>query len=421
MLDIKLIREDPEKVKKAIKSKGSLVDIDKIFELDKKKRQLQGKMEALNAEKNIATEEIQKGKDKNKIIELMKKVDQQTEELKIELKRTDHDFNKLILALPNLPAPDVKIGKDETQNEIIKTVGQPIKFDFKFQDYMQIGKRLDLIDTETGAKVSGSRFGYLKNEAVLLEFALVQFALNTLIKEGFKPVIPPQITKEEMMHGLGYLGGQGEAETYHFEKDKQYFIGTAEHALIPMHANEILKENALPKRYLGFSTCFRREAGSYGKDTKGILRVHQFDKVEMVTFAKPEDGDKQHEFMLAQAEKLVKALKIPYRVMKMCTGDLANPSARTYDIECWIPSENRYRETHSISTCTDYQARRLMIRYRDNMQRATRYVHTLNGTAFAIGRTLIAILENYQQKDGSVKVPEVLQKYCGLKKIKNRS
>lgn len=418
MLDLKIIREKPEEVKKSIQSRGLKINLDKFFELDKKRRQLQAKIEALNAEKNIATEEIQKGKDKQKIIAMMKKVDVESEKLNKDLKIINGIYEKLLFDLPNLTTPDVKVGKDETDNEVIKIVGKPTKFDFKFQDYMQIGKQLDLIDTETAGKVSGSRFGYLKNEAVLLELALVRFALDTLTKDGFAPVIPPQIIKEEMMHGLGYLSGQGEAETYHLEKDKQYLIGTAEHALVPMHANEVLKEKELPMRYVGFSTCFRREAGSYGKDTKGILRVHQFDKVEMVTLAKPEDGDKQHEFMLSLAEKLISSLKLPYRVVKMCTGDLAYPSARTFDIESWIPSENRYRETNSVSTCTDYQARRLNIKYKPTKSGKNEFVHTLNGTAFAIGRTLIAILENYQQKDGSVKLPEVLHNYCGFKEIK---
>jgi len=419
MLDIKLIRDNPEKVKKGLKLKN--IDskfIDKILKLDEELRKSKLAWENLQAEKNKASKEIEKGKDKKEIISQMKEIDQRSEKFKKEIQALEIKLNKILTDLPNLPAPDVKIGKDEKDNEVIKTVGQSTKFDFEFQDYMQIGKRLDLIDTETAGKVSGSRFGYLKNEAVLLEFALVRFALDNLIKEGFIPIIPPQIVKEEMMQGLGYLGGQGEAETYHFEKDKQYFIGTAEHALIPMHANEILKEKEFPIRYVGFSTCFRREAGSYGKDTKGILRVHQFDKVEMVTFAKPEDSDKQHEFILSLAEKLISALKLPYRVVKMCTGDLAYPSARTYDIECWIPFENRYRETNSISTCTDYQARRLNIKYKPAKSGKNEFVHTLNGTAFAIGRTLIAILENYQQKDGSVKVPEVLQNYCGFKEIK---
>lgn len=419
MLDIKLIRENPEKIKKGIKSRNiNPKIIDEILKLDGEWRKAKISWENLQAKKNNASKEIQKGKDKKKIIGQMKKIDKESDCLKKEIQALELKLEKILFEIPNLPAPDVKIGKDESENEIIKTIGETAKFDFKFLDYMEIGKKLDLIDTETASKVSGSRFGYLKNQAVLLEFALVRFAFDTLMKEGFIPVIPPQIIKEEMMQGLGYLGGQGEAETYHFEKDKQYFIGTAEHALIPMHAGEIFKENDLPKRYVGFSTCFRREAGSYGKDTKGIFRVHQFEKVEMVSFAKPEDGDKEHDFLFLQAEKLIQALKIPYRIVKMCTGDLAYPSARTYDIECWIPSENRYREIGSISTCTDYQARRLKIKYRNDKRQATSYVHTLNGTAFAIGRTLIAILENYQQKDGSVKVPEVLQKYCGFAEIK---
>jgi len=421
MLDIKLIRNNPQEVKRGLAARNfKATEIDKILDLDKNKREFQQKLEEMRSEKNKFNKSISRlsEQEKKEKIQTMTDLVKEEEKLENEITQTTETFDKLILGLPNISPPDVKAGKDETKNEIIRTVGKPTKFSFQPNDHLKLGEQLDLVDIKTAAKTSGSRFAYLKNEAVLLEFALVQYALDILINEKFKPIVPPVMIKDEMMHGLGYLGGQGEAETYHFIKDKLYFVGTAEQALVPMHTDEILKENDLPLRYIGFSTCFRREAGSYGKDTRGILRVHQFDKVEMVSFTKPEQSDKEHDYLLSLSEKLVQALKIPYRVVKMCTGDLAYPSARTYDIECWIPSENKYRETHSISSCTDYQARRLKIRYR-NKEGKNNLVHTLNGTAFAIGRTLIAILENYQQKDGSVKIPETLQKYCGFKEIKN--
>ena len=421
MLDIKLIRNNPEDVKKRLAARNfKTAVVDEILDLDKNKREYQQKLEDIRSQKNQFNKNIQKfsAQEKKEKLGEMARLVKEESKIEDEMKETTETFNKLILELPNLPLPDVKKGKDETNNEVVKTVGQPTKLDFKTKNHLELGEQLDLIDTKTAAKVAGSRFAYLKNEAVLLEFALINYAFDVLTKEKFQPVVPPVMIKEEMMAGLGYLGDQGEAEIYHFTKDKLYFVGTAEHSLIPMQADEILLEKNLPLRYAGFSTAFRREAGSYGKDTRGILRVHQFDKVEMVSFTKPEVSDKEHEYLLSLSEKLIQALNLPYRIVKMCTGDLAYPSARTYDIECWIPSENKFRETHSISSCTDYQARRLKIRYKSKNGK-NELVHTLNGTAFAIGRTLIAILENYQQKDGSVKIPEVLQKYCGFKEIRN--
>lgn len=413
MLDIKYIRDNTETVKKAMAARNfKAAVIDELIDLDKNRREFQTQLEEMRGRKNKFNRGIAKLSEqekKEKIVDMTKLV---KDEAKIEeqLTATIETFDKLMFDVPNIPQPDVPIGRDSSKNEVVKTVGDPTTFDFKIKNHVELGEELNLIDTKTAAKVSGSRFAYLKNEVVLLEFALIRYAFDTLIKEGFTPVLPPMLIKEEMMQGLGYLGGQGEADTYHFERDKMYFTGTAEHALIPMHANEILEEKTLPRRYIGFSSAFRREAGSYGKDTKGILRVHQFDKVEMVSFARPEDSEKEHEFLLSMSEKLVQLLELPYRVVKLCTGDMANPSAKTYDIECWLPSEKTYRETHSISNCTDYQARRLKIRYKASGG-SNHFVHTLNGTAFAIGRALIMILENYQQKDGSVAVPAVLQKY----------
>jgi len=420
MLDIKFIRENSNKVKEACKNKQVEVDISRLLKIDKEKRGIQTELEKIFAQKNKASKEISKAKDKkakNKIILKMKKIDKKGDKLKEGLKKFDKEFKDLMYQIPNIPLDDTPVGKDEKDNVMVREVGKKIKFDFKPKDYLEIAEKYDLIDVKRAAKVSGTRFGYLKNEAVLLEFALINFAFENLIKKGFIPVIPPVMIKSEKIRGMGYLEQADIEEAYHLPKDDLFLAGTAEQPIGTMHADEIFEEKNLPKRYLGFSSCFRREAGSYGKDTKGILRVHQFDKMEMFSFCKPENSIKEHKFLLETEEKLMQFLKIPYRVLQICTGDLARPSAASYDIESWIPSQNRYRETHSTSNCTDFQARRLNIRYRDKNNKLN-FVYTLNGTAFAIGRTLIAIIENYQQKDGSIKVPEALQKYVGFKVIK---
>jgi len=420
MLDIKFIRENSNKVKEACKNKQVEVDISRLLKIDKEKRGIQTELEKIFAQKNKASKEISKAKDKkakNKIILKMKKIDKKGDKLKEGLKKFDKEFKDLMYQIPNIPLDDTPVGKDEKDNVMVREVGKKIKFDFKPKDYLEIAEKYDLIDVKRAAKVSGTRFGYLKNEAVLLEFALINFAFENLIKKGFIPVIPPVMIKSEKIRGMGYLEQADIEEAYHLPKDDLFLAGTAEQPIGTMHADEIFEEKNLPKRYLGFSSCFRREAGSYGKDTKGILRVHQFDKMEMFSFCKPENSIKEHKFLLETEEKLMQLLKIPYRVLRICTGDLARPSAASYDIESWIPSQNRYRETHSTSNCTDFQARRLNIRYRDKNNKLN-FVYTLNGTAFAIGRTLIAIIENYQQKDGSIKVPEALQKYVGFKVIK---
>ena len=406
MLDIKFIRQNSNKVKEGCRKKQVKVDIDKVLELDKKRRNYLKEVEALRFEQKKL------GKDK---IERARKVKVKIKRIEPQLKKTESEFNKLMKQIPNLPQDDVPEGKGESENVVLREVGRKPKFDFKFKDYLEISQKLDLIDIKRAAKVSGSRFGFLKNEAVILEFALINFLFEELLKEGFIPIIPPVLIKPEMMEAMGYLERQKE-EIYFIEKDNLYLVGTSEQIMGPMHSGEILREKELPKRYIGFSSCFRREAGSYGKDTRGILRVHQFDKVEMFSFTKPEQSVKEHKFLLSLEERLMKALKIPHRVIQMCTGDLGDPAASKYDIEAWIPSEGRYRETHSTSNCTDFQAKRLNIRYKDKKGNLG-FVHTLNGTAFAIGRTLIAIIENYQQKDGSIKVPQVLQKYTNFKKI----
>jgi len=406
MLDIKFIRENPEQVKQGCQKKQVNVDIDKLLELDKKRRELLQKVEILKAEQNKL------GKDQQ---EKAKEIKNKIKKIKPELSQMEKEFNKLMRQIPNIPLDDVIEGKAEKDNKVARTEGEKTKFDFKPKDYLEIAEKLDIIDIKRAAKVSGTRFGYLKGGAALLEFALINLAIDILTKESFTFIIPPVMLKREAMEGMGYLD-RGAAEVYYLEKDDLYLVGTSEQSIGAMHMNETFQKKDLPKRYMGFSTCFRREAGAYGKDTKGILRVHQFDKMEMFIFCEPEKSKQEHELMLFLEEKLMQALELPYRVVDICSGDLGDPAAKKWDIEVWMPGQNQYRETHSTSNCTDWQARRLNIRYKS--KDGVKFVHTLNGTVFS-QRPILAIIENYQQKDGSVKIPEVLQKYMGgMKKIK---
>ncbi len=416
MLDIKFIRNNPDKVKKGCQKKQVKVDIDRILKLDEEKRECQRRLENLRAEQNKLSQ--QPTTDVSKL-KKAKELKLRIRDLEKKLEPIEKELDFILYQIPNLPLDDVPVGKDEKGNVAGKKWGEPVKFKFKAKSHLEIGRSLDLIDIKRAAKVSGTRFSYLKREAALLEFALFGLSLEVLTKEGFVPVVPPVMIKPEMAKGMGYPEQFNGEEAYYIEKDNLFLVGTAEQSLGPMRANEVLDEKELPKRYVAFpSTSFRREAGTYGKETRGVFRVHQFDKVEMFSFCKPEDSRKEHEFFLKMEEKLMQRLSIPYRIVQMCTGDLGFPTAAKYDIEAWLPSEGEYRETHSTSNCTDFQARRLNIRYRDKETNKLEFVHMVNGTAFAIGRILIAIIENYQQKDGSVKVPKVLQKYLDFKIIK---
>jgi len=436
MIDIKFIRNYPDKVKEGCRKKQVKVDIDRLLEVDRKRREVLQALEDMRAKKNEGSKKIsgtKNEKEKQKIILPMRELDKNSDRLNGALKELNEEFKKLMFQIPNLPFDDVPVGENEKDNVVLKEVGEKPQFDFEPKDYLEIAEKLDLIDVKRAAKIAGSRSVFLKRELVLIEFALIKLAFDTLMKDynpptassrssyderapGFIPVLPPVMLKPEMARGTGYFEAADIEEAYFLPKDNLFLIGTAEQSLLTMHTDEIFDEKELPRRYLGFSTCFRREAGSYGKDTKGIFRVHQFDKVEMFSFTKPEDSIKEHQFFLEMEEKLMRALKIPYRVVNICTGDLGRPAAAKYDIEAWLPSENRYRETHSTSNCTDFQARRLNIRYRDSKTKKLEFVHTVNGTAFS-QRPILAIIENYQQKDGSIKVPEVLQKYLSFKVI----
>ena len=421
MLDIKFIRENPEKVKEGLKKRGANIDIDQLLELDKKRRDAIQAVEDIAAKKNKSSKDIvatANEQEKRKIILEMKEMDKNDDRLNKRMKELEEEFKEKMLKIPNLPFDNVPCGKDETENKVLREVGKKPEFKFQPKDYMEIAENLDLIDVKRAAKISGTRFAFLKNEMVFLEFGLINLAFNLLVKEGFVPVITPVMLKSEIARGMGYFEQADAKEAYYLPADDMYLIGTAEQSLGTMHAGEVFEEKDLPRRYLGFSSCYRREAGSHGKDTKGILRVHQFDKVEMFSFSLPEKSIEEHKFLLSMQEKLMKELKLPYRVVHLCIGDTGLPSASTYDIETWIPGEEKYRETHSTSNCTDFQARRLNIRYKNEKTGKPEFVHTLNGTAFAVGRIMIAIIENYQQKDGSIKVPDALKKYVNFKEIK---
>ena len=404
MLDIKFIRQNAKKVEENAKDKGYKVDIKKLLEVDKKRRELIEEVDKLRSKRK----EIAQKRDEKQGQQLKK--DLKLDENKLE--KLNEEFYDLIRQVPNLAKDDVPVGRDELENKITRQVGRKNQFNFKPKDHLELGESLDLIDIERSSKISGPRHSFIKNELVALELALINFSFDILEGEGFIKVIPPLIINKKAVAGLGYPEyerGEG------YKIDDQYLVGTSEHSIVPMHMDEVFHTDDLPRRYAAFSTAFRREAGSYGKDTRGIFRVHQFDKIEMVSFINPKDDKNELEFLLSIQEKLVKALDLPYQVVEMCTGDLGFPTAKKIDIETWLPSQNQYRETHSLSTTTDFQSRRLNIKFNEGDDK--NFVNILNGTAFAIGRILIAIMENYQTKDGSIEVPKVLQKYTRFTKI----
>ena len=415
MIDLKLLREQPQLIDAAAKAKRVDINIDRILDLDRCVRALKSSLEEIAAQKNdvskrmpsVATDE------RTKIIEEMRLLDRKADDLQTEMKPAEEELNELLYRIPNPACEDVKVSPDEKDNEILRVVGEKPVFNFKPRDHMELGILLDIIDTERAAKVSGARFYYLKGDGVLLEMALQQYALSVATKQGFRPVIVPHLISAKSMRAMGYLEHGGHDEIYYLPKDNLYLIGTSEQAIGPMHMDEIIPAHQLPLRYIGISPSYRRESGTYGKDTKGILRVHQFNKVEMFSFSTPEQSDTEHELILAIEEELMQGLKLPYHLIKMVTGDLGLPAARKYDIEAWIPSQETYRETHSTSTCTDFQARRLNTRFRKEGEKPE-FVHTINGTAFS-GRPIIAILENFQEADGSVRIPDILVPFMGGK------
>lgn len=439
MLDIKFIRENIDKVKKAVKDKNREVDIDRLLELDEKRRKLITDIEEKRGKRNINSKsEILNSKQisnpnfQNQNIEKMrsegKKLKDDIKRLEDELNTIKKEYDELMLKVPNVPDGSVPVGKDASGNLELREWGPASpdasqggeipKFDFTPLDHIALAKKHDLIDFERGVKVAGSRSYFLKNEAALLELAVLTYTLQKLVKKGYIPLIAPSLVKEFTLRGNGQLPW-GREEVYHLEKDDLYLAGTAEVPVTAYFSGEILNEKDLPKKFVAFSPCFRREAGSYGKDTKGLYRLHQFNKVEQVII---KDNNYQssldlHEELLANAEGVLQDLKLPYRVMLMCTGDMGEPQVKKYDIETWMPSRNSYGETMSDSFMGDFQARRLNIKYRGKDGKIY-FVHTLNNTAVASPRILIAILENYQQKDGSIVIPEVLRGFVGKDAIR---
>ena len=419
MFDIKFIIENPEKVAEGAKNKNIKVDVDKIVELANLRKEKLIKLENLRAHQNEVSKNIPTAKDKTKLLAEMKELKEILKTLEPEIELLEKQIDELAAFVPNPISSTTPVGKDETGNVVVKTYGKQPKFKFTPKDHITLGKDLDIIDIERGARSSGTRFYYLKNAAALLEFALIQHIIHKLIKKGFSPVIPPVLVKEDAMFATGFFpADRNEIYSVNPNEDNLYLVGTSEVPLTMLHAGEILEEKKFPYRYCGFSTCFRREAGSYGKYTAGIIRVHQFDKIEMYSFCNPSESEKEHEFIKEIEEEIMKDLGFHYQVVNICSGDLGAPAAKKYDIEVWIPTQNRFRELTSCSNCTDFQARRSKIRYKTEKGQ-NEYVHTLNGTAIAIARTLVAIIENYQTKDGHIEVPKILRKYMGgLKVIK---
>ena len=428
MIDLKRLRENPDFYRKATADKQrDPVLVDKVIEIDKAKRELLGKIEALRAETNKLSVSASpspspspsEADEKEKIREQGKQIKKEREQLEAKLEEIDKQLTEILSQIPNPALPQVPVGKDETENVEVRKWGEPKKFDFPVKDHLELGKSLDILDFEAGAKVAGSQFYFLYNEGALLELSLVHFALDLLRKEGFTPVITPDLAKSRCYLGTGYLPKGNEAQTYEIKDEDLGLIATAEVTLAGKHADEVIPEEKLPLKYIGYSHCFRKEAGAYGKYSKGLYRVHQFTKAEVFIYCLPEESEKMHELILSMEEKIYQALELPYRVVEMCTGDLGGMAARKFDIEVWMPGRSEYGEVTSTSNCTDYQARNLNIRLK-RKNGDLEYLHMLNGTAIATSRTPLAILENYQQADGSVLIPKVLQPYTGFEKIPPR-
>jgi seryl-tRNA synthetase len=420
MLDLKLIRSDPERVKAALARRGAAAAVDQLLELDARRRDLLPEIEGAQAERKTLSKQIgeakQKGADAEDLVQKVGELKGRIEAGKAELERVEADLSAVVGALPNLPDPDAPEGMKEEDAVVIREMGGKPSFDFEPRDHLEMGTELGLIDVEAAAKLSGSRFAYLKGDLVLLEMALVSFVLDVARGEGHEPVVPPVLVREEALYGTGFLPGDRD-QIYEIPKDELFLVGTSEVALASLHADQILGGDELPLRYAGFSTCFRREAGAAGRDTRGIFRVHQFDKVEMFSFVEPSESVAEHERLLAIEERILTELEIPYRVVDVAVGDLGAPAARKFDCEAWIPSQERYREVTSCSNTTDYQARRLGCRYRSTEGDTPAAVHTLNGTAVAVGRTIIALMENRQERDGSFTLPNTLHSYGAPERI----
>lgn len=437
MLDIQYIRDHIETIKQAVQNKGSSLDVDALLVADQDRRALLQEIEELQSLKNDINDLIHEAKtpeERNDVIAKGKEIKAKLDEKEPLFQVAKSKYDGLMAEVPNIPSVDTPVGPDESGNVVIRKVGELKQFSFQPKEHWELGAALGVIDTERAAKVSGARFAYLKGDLALLQFALVQYVFSILTNteklqeiitkaglsvaaKSFVPVVPPVFIKPEPFEKMARINPKD--ERYYLPEDDLYLIGSAEHTLGSMHMDETLEESALPLRYVGYSTSFRREAGSYGKDMKGILRLHQFDKLEMESFTTGEQSLEEQNLFVAIQEYLVASLGIPYQVVQICTGDMGVPDARQIDIECFMPGQNKYRETHTSDLMTDYQARRLNTRVK-RTEGTVEYVHMNDATAFAIGRTLIAIMENYQQEDGSVVVPEVLRPFVGKDKIEKK-
>jgi seryl-tRNA synthetase len=419
MIDIKFIRENPDAVRASQKGRGEDTSIvDQLLALDETRRTAITEFETLRAEQNVLSKSVgaAKGDEKAALLENSKELANKVKAADTKRADIEAQANAVAMQLSNILDPDAPIG-GEADFVVIEHVGTPRDFakdGFVPKDHVELGKLLGAIDTERGAKVAGSRSYYLTGAGALLEFALVNYAISSATKSGFIPVIPPVLVNPAAMEGTGFLG-QAAENVYHLERDEVYLVGTSEVPLAAMHMDEILPAEKLPLRYAGYSTCFRREAGTYGKDTRGIIRVHQFDKVEMFSFCKPEEAKEEHKRLLQWEKDFLNAMEIPYRVIDVASGDLGSSANRKFDIEAWIPTQDTYREVTSTSNCTEFQARRLNIRYKDSD--GTKAIATLNGTLVAIPRMIVAILENHQNADGTVNVPKALQPFLGTSRF----
>ncbi len=427
MLDIKIIRENPETVKAAAKNKRVNVDVDAVVSLDLERRKLQQESETLKAEQNRASAEIAKlsAEERPSKLEAVKKMKETFKLLEEKLVAIETELLPLLLKLPNIPTDDTPVGPDESGNVVLRQVGTVPVFSYPVRDHVELGKMHDIIDNDLGAKVAGARFTYLKGDLVLLQQAMINYAFSLLTDRGaleriiaeaglkvadtpFVPIVPPLMIKPDVYQRMARL--EPREERYHIPSDDLYLIGSAEHTLGPIHMDEAIDETRLPLRYVAATAAFRREAGSYGKDTRGIIRLHQFDKIEMESFSAPEQSRGEHDFFVAVQEHICTSFGVPYQVVQSCTGDLGDPNARKIDIECWMPGQGTYRETHSADYMTDYQTRRLATRVK-RREGGNDMAHTNDATCIAIGRMLVAVMENHQREDGSIAVPEVLVPY----------
>jgi seryl-tRNA synthetase len=421
MIDIKLIRDNPEPFKTACKAKNFYVDIDRLLQLDNDLRKVKTRLQEITTEKNTVGKSIPKltGDEKQKLINKLAEFKNEEAALAEQIKKLQPEFDELMLAVPQPADEDVPFGKDDTENIEIAKWGEIRKFDFEPKDHIQLGSALDIIDIERAVRLAGTRNYFLKGAGAMLHWAILRFAMDFMVKKGYVPFTVPMLMKKEAMEGTGYYPGS-EEQTYRMERDELNLAGTAEVPLTAYYTGEILPQEKLPQKFVGLSTCYRREAGAAGKDTYGLYRIHQFDKVEQVIICEndPAESAKYHEEIRANSEGVMQAIGIPYRVAKVCTGDLGRGQAKKYDIEAWMPSRKSYGETHSASKFYDFQSRRLNLRYKDNRQKKNLFCHTLNNTVIASPRILIPILELYQNADGSVTIPEVLRPYMnGMEKI----